>query len=80
MIRIRFVVNCEGKTGRFRLMASDLKYQPKKFDKKITSQLMEISKNLTGWLPKKTDKGKLIDYYQYLIFKIKDGKIKRILP
>ena len=78
-IRIRFVVNCNGQTGRFRLMASDDDYQPKSFASPITDQLMSITKRLDGWQPLSTeDQPK--DYYQYLLFKIHNGTILEILP
>lgn len=79
LIRIRFVVNCKGKTGRFRIMAMDNKYHPKEFDKFITDQLLQITRDLKGWKPQYYHKIP-IDYYQYLIFKIKGGRIIEILP
>ncbi len=78
-VRIRFVVNCKGETDRFRILVSDYNYQPIEIDTKITAQLLQISKDLKGWKPK-AYKGFQLDYYQYLIFKIKDGKIDEILP
>jgi hypothetical protein len=79
MIRIRFMVNCKGHTGRFRLMSSDYDYKEKQFNSAITDQLMEITKGLTGWKIL-SDKSGPKDYHQYLIFKITDGQIKEILP
>lgn len=78
-IRIRFVVNCQGKTDRFRIIASDENYKEKTFDKNITDQLLDITKSLDGWNVK-TYENQAFDYYQYLIFKIKDGQIEKILP
>jgi hypothetical protein len=78
-LRIRFVVNCKGKTDRFRLIGMNEKYQPHTFDQSISNQLLQITKNLSGWLPKKYE-GKPIDYYQYLIFKLHQGHIQEILP
>ena len=78
-VRIRFIVNCFGRTDRFRLLTANYNYEPIEIDKNITSQLLEITKNLSGWIPKKIKEQK-IDYYQYLIFKIKGGKIDEILP
>ena len=78
-VRIRFIVNCFGKSDRFRILTANYDYEPIEIDKNITSQLLEITKNLNGWIPKQERGGK-IDYYQYLIFKIKDGKIDEILP
>jgi hypothetical protein len=79
LVRIRFMVNCEGESGRFRLLATDHNYQAKTFDTKLTDQLMRITKNLKGWKGF-TRKGIGRDYYQYLIFKIKDGNILEIMP
>ena len=78
-IRIRFIVNCKGETGRFRVMGADPDYQPQEFDSSITDQLRSLTQSLEGWalLP---DKEKPQDYYQYLIFKMKDGNIEEILP
>lgn len=79
LIRIRFVVNCDGETDRFRLISVDNNYHKKVFHQSITSQLLHITQNLKGW-KKKIYKGKVINYYQYLTFKIEDGQIKEILP
>lgn len=78
-VRIRFVVNCNGESDRFRILIANYDYQPIEFDKNIISQLLNITKSLTGRIPKSVN-GKKVDYYQYLIFKIKDGKIDEILP
>lgn len=79
LIRIRFVVNCLGETGRFRLLSSDLNYQPYQFTTEITDQLLSILKPINGWKPK-IWKSVKVDYYQYLIFKIENGKLTHILP
>lgn len=79
LIRINFVVNCKGETDRFRLIGMDENYKLKSFDTKITNQLMTITKALKGWRTKKIQ-GHDIDYYQYLIFKIKNGNLIEIMP
>jgi hypothetical protein len=79
LIRIRFVVNCKGETDRFRLISMDYNYKEKIFSQKVTKQLLSICMNLDGWIPKKLE-GKQMDYYQYLIFKIKNGQIIEIMP
>lgn len=78
-IRIRFIVNCNGESGRFRMLCSDLNYLPVQFDTNITDQLLAITKSLKGWKPKLWKESK-VDYYQYLLFKIKDGNLIAILP
>ncbi len=79
LIRIRFIVNCKGESGRFRILGMDPDYHEKTFDASITNQLLDICKNLKGWKTK-TMHGHIVDYYQYLIFKIENGQLKEILP
>jgi hypothetical protein len=79
LIRIRFTVNCKGEADRFRLLGMDNDYNELVFDKKITDQLLNITKSLKGWGVKEL-REKSIDYYQYLIFIINDGIITKILP
>lgn len=79
LIRIRFIVNCKGMAGRFRLTASDENYQETSFDPAITDQLLAISKGLQGWGVQENEYGQL-DYYQYLLFVVEKGEIKEILP
>ncbi|NUO00787.1 MAG: hypothetical protein HUU01_09235 [Saprospiraceae bacterium] len=79
LIRIRFLVNCQGKTGRFRMMGMNENYEPKTFHTSISKQLLQITRNLSGWklLPNEQSPE---DYYQYLIFKLKDGQLIEIMP
>jgi hypothetical protein len=79
LVRIRFVVNCKGETDRFRVIAMNENYEPYNFDPRLTQQLLAITKRLKGWQPK-TYNNAPTDYYQYLIFKIKDAEIIEILP
>ena len=70
-------MNCKGETDRFRILEMDENYKEKKFNEKITNQLLQISKNLKGWNPKVIQNHN-VDYYQYLIFKIQDGNLIEI--
>ena len=78
-IRIRFIVNCSGQAGRFRMIQSDLNFNRIEFDKRIVSQLFEITGKVGEWVILNRE-GKPVDYYFYLIFKIIDGQITEILP
>jgi len=78
-IRIRFVVNCKGESGRFRFLQSDFNYKAVEFEDAIKNQLLKLTKGLKGWEPLKWN-NKAIDYYQYLIFKIEKGQLTEILP
>ncbi|SIT16282.1 hypothetical protein SAMN05421786_10745 [Chryseobacterium ureilyticum] len=78
-ITVRFLVNCEGKTGLFRLkhMNSDLKDLA--LDEELENKLLKFTKSLNGWMPKEIE-GLKVDYYQYLTYKIEDGKVSEVLP
>lgn len=78
-ITIRFIVNCKGETGRFRIEEMDNNFKPMKFDERITNQLFLIVKELSGWVPR-SNGDKSFDFYQYLTFKIQNGHINKILP
>lgn len=80
LIRIRFIVNCKGETDRYRILESDLNYNPKKINKNISKNLIKLTKSLTGWKQKFDNEGNPVDYYQYLLFRIENGKIVKILP
>ena len=78
-ITIRFVVNCKGKTGRFRVYEMGPDYLPKKFPAALSSHLLDLTKHLEGWQP---GQGNALqwDYYQYLTFTITNGEITQIMP
>lgn len=79
LIRIRFIVNCKGETGRFRVIQMNDNYEQFTFDDRITNQLLMITQGLDGW-KEKENHGTKIDYYQYLTFKIEKGNLIEILP
>ena len=79
LIRIRFVVNCQGKAGRFRVIQSDYNYQKKEFPQEIIDQLLNITKGIEDWAILYKEE-QAVDYYMYLVFKIEAGQIIEILP
>ncbi len=78
-ITIRFIINCHGKSGRFRIEEMDFDLEPMKFDVDLSSQIMDIVKGLKDWSPR-TKGARKYDFYQYLTFKIESGQITKILP
>ena len=77
LITFRFVVNCNGKIGRFRHRATDLDIQPGSFQKENITKIEAQIKTLSNWKPGE-DKGKTYDSYYVLNFKVQDGKITDI--
>lgn len=78
-ITIRFIVNCEGKSGLFRMQQMNEEYKEYSFAKQTSDQLINFTKKLNGWIPKEIE-GRKVDYYQYLTYKIENGKVSEILP
>jgi hypothetical protein len=79
-IVIRFLVNHKGETDRFRMYEMDGNCRLTTFDKSISERLFDLTKKLSGWKPCTDKHGRRRDYYQYLVFKMKDGMIEYILP
>lgn len=78
-ITIRFIVNCEGKTGWFRVQGMGMDYLEKKFSSDLVDSLLIITKELDGWVIGGDTTNK-VDYYQYLTFKIENGRLVEIMP
>lgn len=78
-VTIRFVVNCTGATGRFRIQQMDTNYQEATFLPETIDQLLTLTKRLDGWVIGDYN-GMVRDYYQYLTFKIQEGQLTEILP
>jgi len=78
-VTVRFVLNCKGETGRFRVEEMGLDLKPKSVHPELPSRLIEMVHNLNRWTPR-TSRGEWIDTYHYLTFKIEAGKLTEILP
>lgn len=78
-ITVRFLVNCEGKAGLFRIQTMNFDYKEAAIDKNLEVQLLDFTKSLNGWIVKEIN-NKKIDYYQYITYKIEYGKVSEILP
>jgi hypothetical protein len=78
-ITIRFIVNCNGKSGRFRVLQVDKSYKTTQFDKTQVSAILKFTESLKDWKIGKNHQ-KPTDYYQYLTFVIQNGQTTDILP
>jgi hypothetical protein len=78
-ITIRFVVNCKGQTGWFRIQQLNSRYEHAQFNNKIVATLLDLTKKLNQWIP---GKGREVDWdtYYYLNFKLINGHLKEITP
>ncbi|MEN0003171.1 MAG: hypothetical protein AAF798_03470 [Bacteroidota bacterium] len=81
LIRIRFVVNCEGHAGQYEVLELDNDYRESAFDPRLTQQLLTITKGLQDWTPGRDDNtDRAIDTYTFLTFRIQGGQITEIFP
>lgn len=77
-LTIRFIVNAQTQTGRFRLLAIDSIYKPCHFDPAISDRLLKTIKTL-HWEPAHY-KDKTYDTYQYVCFHLQRGQVIDIMP
>ncbi|UCA61833.1 hypothetical protein KB553_10015 [Chryseobacterium rhizoplanae] len=78
-ITVRFLVNCDGKTGLFRIQEMDKNYIKISFSQDFVNTILKFIKELDGWVINEYN-GQKVDYFQYLTFKIENGVVKEILP
>jgi len=78
-LTFRFVVNCHGVAGRYQILENDLNYKPTKLNESLVSKLFLITKEVKEWRTIKFD-NQPKDYYFYITYKLKHGKIIEILP
>ncbi|MEO9872195.1 hypothetical protein [Ekhidna sp.] len=75
----RFVVNCEGKAGRFIGEGYDPNYHPMEFNPETIDHLFSILRKLKEWRAV-VIREEARDAYFYINFKIENGEIIDILP
>lgn len=78
-LTFRFVVNCKRQIGRLVTEMADLAYNDKVFNKNTIDHLAGVLMKLDAWKGN-TIRGKEVDAFTYITFKLKDGEIIEILP
>jgi hypothetical protein len=80
IVRLQFQVNCKGESGHFSFQNCDFNYKTCLIDETITTQLLNLTKSLNGWIPAKNEKGDYVNSHKFFAFKIKEGQLIDILP
>lgn len=80
LIKVEFIVNCEGKPGEFSILELDENYKVRPFSSAISEQLLSFTKTLTEWNAGQNQNGEKIDTYRFLTFKIRNGEVVEIFP
>ncbi len=78
-LNIRFVINCKGEAGRYIFHENDLDLKPRLFTPELKERLFQLTARLKKWNPN-VIKGKKVDSYMYISYRIENGEITEILP
>lgn len=77
-VMVRFMVNCEGKSGRYRAQALKLDFSPVEAPSHLVVQIKTLIKRLDNWTkPAAAKEGQ--EYSKFINLKIENGKIQHIL-
>jgi hypothetical protein len=77
LIRVRFLVNCQGQADRFRLLALDFDLEEKKFSESLSAHVLNIAKSIQ-W-PARRAYQQTVDYYHHFSIRIIDGQLVDII-
>lgn len=77
-IVIRFLVNCEGKSGRYRAQFLNLDFSPLSAPSDLLKYSIELVKSLDSWTKSSVYDSKE-EYSKFINLKIKNGKIQHVL-
>ena len=77
-ITIRFVINCEGRTDRFRAFFVNVNYETDTGNELLKKELIRLVSAMEPWTPGEYD-GKRYDAYQLIKFRLVDKQIVDIL-
>jgi hypothetical protein len=72
---IRFAVNCNDESGRFRIQTLDSRFNLSNPPKELENHILSIVKKMKGWIHPIYD-NKDYDGYKFLTIKIVNGQIK----
>lgn len=77
-ITIRFIVNCNNQSGRFRVASLDWDFSKIDCPEGLKAHVLDIVKGLNGWEHSQRVSNEL-DVAKFLNFKISNGKLQNVL-
>lgn len=78
-LNIRFIINCEGKAGRFIVHENNLDLEPQAFHSELKNQLINLTTSIKKWQPIFLYEENR-DAYMYVSYRIENGEITEIIP
>ena len=75
IITFRFVVSCNGESGRYRYKSVNANFTKTNFKQSEILKIQSAIKSLKSWVPGVNKSEDIVDSYYQINFKIKDGLI-----
>ena len=84
LIRVRFLVNCQGQTDRFRALGMDDDLNEKNFNDNLVAHVIQLTREFAWPARRATPAGvraqsQTVDYYHFVTFSVKNGKLVEII-
>lgn len=77
LIRIRFLVNCNGQADRFRLLCLGPDLREKDFSADLKAHVIKVTSEIQ-W-PVRRAQQQTVDYYHYFSIRVIDGELKDVI-
>lgn len=78
-LNFRFLVNCEGNPGWFKVIQMNLDLVESKLDKNMVDELLKFTSDPVHWNSIEY-KGNAVNYYMYVSYRLENGKVTEIIP
>ncbi|MEO0732963.1 MAG: hypothetical protein AAFZ52_09015 [Bacteroidota bacterium] len=75
---VRFLVNCQGQTGRYRVQALHPDFSPATAPATLLPHLTDLIRRLNNWT-KSPEYGRQAEYAKYINLQFTDGKLQYVL-
>ncbi|TVZ56693.1 hypothetical protein OD91_1989 [Lutibacter sp. Hel_I_33_5] len=79
-LNFRFLINCEGKAGWFKITKMNLDLEETNLNDEMVNELLELTSNSENWNELSFENEKKYNYHMYILYRIENGKIVEILP
>ena len=80
-LNFRFLVNCEGNAGWFEIIELNLDLEEQKLNPDLVKDLLNFTSESKHWnILNYTKTGEAYNYYNYVSYRLENGKITEIIP
>ena len=80
-LNFRFLVNCEGNAGWFEIIEMNLELEQQQLNSELVDELLKFTSNSEHWNILRYPKDNTpYNYYNYISYRIENGKVTEIIP